>query len=103
MADYIDREELLKKHMHFVKGEEFNLNRPVAVVKTKDILNMPSIDTIEIVRCKDCKYRSKAKPYFCMKFSEIDTEEYHFCTSEDIISFPLWVNDTDYCKWGEKE
>lgn len=47
MADYIDRTKLLKKHIHFVKGEEFNLNRPVAVVRTKDIYNMPSVDGIE--------------------------------------------------------
>ena len=90
MADYIDRTELLKKYTHFVKGEEFNLDRPVAVVRTRDIYNLPSVDAVEVVRCKDCKY--------CEERQTANGNQFDYC--KKVKSSVL---EHFYCIWGEKE
>lgn len=51
-------------------------------------------DTIEMVRCKDCKYldiTNKAPVYAC-------------CSKHN-YTFPLWEEDTRerFCAWGERK
>lgn len=87
MADYIDREELLKKLYN--EGRYF-LHYGTSYFKVADIKSVPSVDAVEVVRCKDCKYRHEN---FCYKLSIIDDKQ---------NSYYLVVNDNDYCKWGEK-
>lgn len=92
MADYIDREELLKEEQIFqqynsaIKDDDY-----IRAVTVADIEAMPSVDAVEVVRCKDCKYRHKD---FCLRLGKLDEEQ---------NSYFLIVKDTDYCKWGEKE
>lgn len=82
MADYIDREELLKK------AYVFDTQSNMQWVSMKDIKSMPSVDAVEVVRCKDCKHRYKSSVY-----------EHERC---DRLIIPV-LDDDFFCKWGEKE
>jgi len=74
MADYIDREELL--------NDLFILNINDATKVFEHIAKLPSIDAVEVVRCKDCwNYRNN-----------------NLCGVSGLI-----VDDDFFCKWGEKE
>ena len=52
MADYIDREEVLKHKA--VLYDPLNLCAPSYVVTIKSIMKIPSADVVPVVRCKDC-------------------------------------------------
>ena len=47
----------------------------------------PTIDAVEVVRCKNCKYR----------YMDGDVTHYYWCRLHDRP-----VDDTDYCAWGEE-
>lgn len=46
--------------------------------------NAPEADVVEVVRCKDCKYRTGTK-YKCSKFGNIQ------------------MNKNDFCSYGERK
>lgn len=78
MADYIDRQ--------------------VAVDTVSDcgiciqkILDLPSADVVEVVRCKDCKYQDKG---------ENESESWNVCNYRPWLYFS--INDDDYCSNGER-
>ena len=51
---------------------------------------------VEVVRCKDCKYRreqNEGETCTCGRFLELDADEIDY----------IYINDDDFCKWGEKE
>ena len=52
-----------------------------------------SKDAVEVVRCKDCKYKRL--------YDEGETK-YYYCALEDRPNRNWSVDDTDYCSWGEK-
>lgn len=87
MADYIDREELLKElhRRHWEVMVDF-IEMEFPVVKER-IDDMPSVDAVEVVRCKDCKHRYKSSAY-----------EHERC---DRLIIPV-LDDDFFCKWGEK-
>jgi hypothetical protein len=94
MNDYIDRKELQKElndwydyHYPTASGETDKLHIDI----NKIVRNMPSVDAIEVVRCKDCKHREGAFcQYFYKKLFDIG------CTIHAVV-------DNDYCARGEKE
>ena len=57
------------------------------------IENAPTIDAVEVVRCKDCKYK---------RLYDEDDTKYYYCALEDRPNRNWSVDDTDYCSWGEK-
>lgn len=80
MADYIDREEFKNEYRN---GE---VRSAIEVIDS-----MPSVDAVEVVRCKDCKYRRVSiLEDICARY-------------KNDISVWFVVKDDDYCKWGEKE
>ena len=102
MADYIDREELLKridevsKSIDFVADDKYVNKDWIAGQRMRlenvkfDVEHMPSVDAVEVVRCKDCKHH---KYGLCFVFSfEGKYEDFKFNTEDDF-----------FCKWGEKE
>lgn len=61
----------------------------------KNLINkMPSADVVEVVRCKDCKYREEYKifgrptAYYCLR---------------GCVDSNLSLNENDYCCWGERK
>ena len=54
---------------------------------------LPSAEAVEVVRCKDCKYKRL--------YDEGETK-YYYCALEDRPNRNWSVDDTDYCSWGER-
>lgn len=55
-------------------------------------LSEKNTDVVEVVRCKDCKYRDKMYCAYLARFT--------FDLSECLY---MKVSDSDYCSWGEKK
>lgn len=57
----------------------------------------PTVDAVEVVRCKDCKYINReiyAKGYGCLCNA-------HSCGREGHKRY-LYVEDDDFCSYGER-
>ena len=67
------------------------------VVFADDIENAPTVDAVEVVRCKDCKYyyKDKIKGFIC-RHPELDY---------DIECYDHWINANpdDFCSCGERK
>lgn len=67
------------------------------VVFADDIENAPTVDDVEVVRCKDCKYyyKDKIKGFIC-RHPELDY---------DIECYDHWINTNpdDFCSYGERK
>lgn len=92
MPDYINREKEIKsweKAIEIAPDERYPVDEIIRSLK-----NAPSVDAVEVVRCKDCKLRK-----------EIDVLGIHniVCNRFNEIDVYFVVDGNDYCKWGEKE
>ena len=75
--DLIDRQALLAK----LKGTSRYFS-----VKF-DIEEAPTVDAVEVVRCKDCKHREDG-----------------LCTLESVYDYPwYYTKDDDFCSYGERK
>ena len=83
MADYISREALLEKAWDADTRVGY-----VQVADVGDILAAPAADVVEVVRCRDCKYRRK------------NDENEPYCIAKDGLSDP-W--DDEFCSHGERK
>ncbi len=98
MNDYIDREVLRTYMLAGISlAETFNkdgcLNDKINAYKECLSIvdeDMPSIDALEVIRCKDCKYFEET--------SEIKGE----CTYWKVMP-TIYPFKEDYCARGEKE
>ncbi len=83
MADLIDRQAAIDDAYAVIVDDAV-----YDVVQVETLEALPSVDAVEIIRCKDCKhYEEINQPYpqlFCRKHS-IDTL------------------DDDYCSYGERK
>lgn len=92
MSDLISRKALMtfpirKDHYDRVNGSEKFVSGIEAVLEYA--ANLPAVDAVEVVRCKDCKYRGDA--YKCpMYFAH-----WH-CDDEDR------TEDEGFCAYGER-
>ena len=82
----------MKKYINadLLKAEftgNFACEYPAPLVKAL-IDNQPAADVMEIVRCKDCKWRGTEK---CAMFYECDCGEQQ-----------TWETDDDFCSYGER-
>ena len=53
MSRYIDADELKRNHMFYHEAD----NRSYA--EERDIDETPTVDAVQVVRCKDCRYHIK--------------------------------------------
>ena len=55
--------------------------------------NMPTVDAVEVVRCKDCKYYTEHK-------KRCD----HPCQDWDVECYDQWLEmePSDFCSYGER-
>jgi len=83
MSDLISREALLAEYDRQHKG---------APGKARELIeNAPSVDAVEVVRCKDCKYYQYGKFFTEMKFCcRIKDKRYPF-------------SDDGYCSYGKRK
>ncbi len=91
MTKLINADELKKNFPH---GEDWDypVNKNSYVCKTID--NMPTVDAVPVIRCKDCKhcYESKVLICGCPKLS-------YWCEGRR----NLRVEPEDYCSWAERK
>ena len=50
----------------------------------KELRYVPTVDAVEVLRCKDCKFYNANCPYPVCDYHEIN------------------VKETDFCSWGER-
>ncbi len=86
MSRLIDADELLKHKYH-------DSNRYENAVTCYYICNAPTIDAVEVVRCKDCMFSkvyqndsSGVMGRFCEAFTQV-----------------RMVSDDDFCSYGERK
>lgn len=92
MADYIDRAAALfeLETGFFPQSMEFT----EAVSIAKDIMKRaPGVDAVEVVRCKDCKYK-------IIHTCPITGTKTLFC---DYGIKPVAVDTEHYCSYGERK
>ena len=67
--EYIEREAVLMLCQDFIDSHEDGSWRWVNAVTDKDIMNIPSADVVEVVRCKDCEFSGSCsiEEFDCMK------------------------------------
>ena len=63
----------------------------------KMVDNAPTVDAVEVVRCKDCKYAKNMAPIGESKYMIGEC----FLREEDEIEFMVY--DDDFCSYGEKK
>ena len=91
MSDYIKRDVLVQAFMDELLDEmPFSLKRELA---EKMVDNIPKVDAVEVVRCKDCKYR-----YEYATNITGDIKHYYICDFLDAEN-----KDDDYCSYGERK
>lgn len=84
---YIDRKELLNIIAERKMPESSNIQRYYQwVCDWWTIVDAPSVDVVEVVRCKNCKYWLKNK------------HDKPLCTCIDRVTY-----GTDYCSYGEEQ
>ena len=72
MAEYIEREALIDNLNHFAP-EHYNALINMLIEK------QPAADVVEVVRCKDCKWRNTGGCiYNCV--NAVPREDYDFCS-----------------------
>lgn len=66
----------------------------VEVVYKDDIDDAPTIDAVEVVRCRDCKYRSE--------YGECDCNSLYMDMEGDTIGVGFVPKKDFYCSYGER-
>lgn len=82
MADLIDRKELLVKYDYYHEGEPGKARKLIEAA--------PSVDAVEVVRCRACRKRNTRD--CAMHYESDDGKEQYG-----------WENDNDFCNWGERK
>lgn len=90
MAEFIDREELLK-----YREEMWKDRCDYMVVRVTNIIHLPKKYVVSVVRCKDCKHCEKEYPV-CNGIDEPQPK--YLCKVAD-----TYMNPDDYCSYGERK
>lgn len=66
-----------------------------------DILNAPTIDAVQVVRCRDCeKYRAELG--WCDEHSHFIDADREFCHPYESTEWKMFEPD-DFCSYGERK
>lgn len=87
MAEYIERAAI--KYEQWAVGP---LCEPLMVVRKKTVDSIPPADVVEVVRCKDCKYRSGLNGRAPFMF--------YICTCAEGLAGA--VRENNFCSYGER-
>ena len=78
--------------MRLIDADTLNPMRcPRSIAEMREWIGKePTIDAVEVVRCKDCKYvRNIESEWICEHLS-------------GMVGLNVLVNDDDYCSYGER-
>lgn len=84
--------DVLMKHLDSCIKEGKGLVKSICVAIKCFVEQMPAVDAVEVVRCKDCMYWN-SETGFCCKHSRF----YHGGLDWDMF------NDDDSCSYGERK
>jgi hypothetical protein len=85
-SEYIKREDALNEaYSERVGEDEFSSFKEIILVK--DILAIPAADVVEVVRCKDCKWRE-----------DRDGEVAYYCKNHQFT-----VGSDFFCREGKRK
>lgn len=92
MARYIDADllhiQMEDLYEHHIEMKNFSADG--AVADCLDLLdNVPTADVVEVVRCKDCKYRTSKGTCDCPQWLYDDIN--------------LYIMLNDFCSYGERK
>ena len=98
MSDYIKREDAIKA---MARGLGIPYTDFIDVAE-RCMDDIPTADVVEVVRCKDCKYRSKE--WYEDKRHK-DGGYWLVCCENDAIAERIYglAQDNDYCSYGERK
>ena len=85
---------LLLRHKRKMSGADFGGEFWDEAVLISDIKNAPTVDAVEVVRCKDCKYWGQD----VCSFSGDDES---FCTNPNGLD--NYAHPEDFCSYGERK
>lgn len=94
MSRLVDADRIVYSWIVDNDGEEHD-----GITLQSIIDKMPTVDAVEVVRCKDCYYCTTEK-----SFGKV----YHYCEAfeqyaeGDLIGVSLQVNPNHFCSWGER-
>ena len=88
----IDAYELKDKLIQLAQDDDLKFWAPVIGACVREIDDAPTIDAVEVVRCKDCKHWETD---WTPNFAKSDTE--HYCPYVSLLRDADW-----YCKDGER-
>jgi hypothetical protein len=87
--------------MCFENGYATVFDRFAKVICKFSVLDAPTVDAVEVVRCKDCKHTRKKNGHEQFMYNE----NVCICTKEDIWGItqnePVW--DDGFCSFGERK
>ena len=88
MARYIDADRYSFPTLHRKELNDYMKGWNACL---KSVLQQPTADVVEVVRCRDCKYRKLDKLF----------QEKHYCYLRN-VNGGKYCNDDDFCSYGER-
>lgn len=85
MSDYINKAQAVAQTIAEIESLGLEVGRELEQRIKNDYISQPPADVVEVVRCKDCKWRNKAG-----------------CALE-IVDDSDKPSDDDYCSYGERK
>ena len=82
--ELIDRTSIFPNGVFYVNGDNPMTSLDELINR---IHNAPTVDAVEVVRCKDCKHFVQAE---------------HGCNHFGYYSHTPWVDEVDFCSYGER-
>ena len=99
MSRYIDADKLLNPDNIIVMQDETGIDEFLYTytnaVKVETILNAPTADVVEVVRCRDCKHNVAN-----WQHDELDIGDYTDIVCDYFMTDGMEAND--YCSYGER-
>lgn len=93
MDDLIRRSDLLNKVVRFPNYSENGESVDSYVVFDDDVMSIPAVDAVEVVRCRECKYwGTDWEPRYSNPDNPI-----HYCGVNDLFPTGDW-----FCKDGQR-
>lgn len=89
MTRLIDADRLLTDRM---KSKYYHLPNGDTAIPIIDIEHSPTIDAVEVVRCRECEYW-KCNP---------NTKNYGVCRKVSYDDFEVVMEKDDFCSYGER-
>jgi hypothetical protein len=94
MADLIDRKELLVKYDYYHEGEPGKARKLIEAA--------PSVDAVEVVRCRACVHAVEIEKDYVRKLFVDGTKQCELGRADTVFGYSIISND-GFCDSGERK